>query len=48
MPVKFRELERMLNKDGWKLDRITGSHHIYTHPTKKGTVTVPFQGVTMR
>ena len=43
MPMKFRELAKLLKDDGWKFDHATGSHYIYTHPTK-GTVTVPFHG----
>ncbi len=36
-----REMIKVLNKDGWYLHRIVGSHHHFKHPTKKGTVTVP-------
>lgn len=31
----------MLRKDGWELVRITGDHHHYRYPYKKGIVTVP-------
>ena len=31
----------MLEKDGWKLVRVTGSHHHFKHPLKPGVVTVP-------
>jgi predicted RNA binding protein YcfA (HicA-like mRNA interferase family) len=41
MPIKVRELIRMIEKDGWFLVRTTGSHRHYNHPTKPGTVTVP-------
>lgn len=34
----------MLRDAGWKLDHVSGSHHIYVHPSKSGTVTVPFHG----
>jgi predicted RNA binding protein YcfA (HicA-like mRNA interferase family) len=30
-----------LKADGWTLDRVTGSHHIFRHPVKLGKVTVP-------
>ncbi len=30
--VKFRDFQRLLVKLGFHLDRIRGSHHIYTHP----------------
>ncbi|CAJ0735060.1 MULTISPECIES: type II toxin-antitoxin system HicA family toxin [Ralstonia] len=35
------QLIRMLLDDGWQLVRITGSHHHYKHPEKRGLVTVP-------
>lgn len=30
----------MLERDGWRLDRIKGSHRQLKHSTKSGTVTV--------
>lgn len=36
-----RELLKLLKKDGWYIDDITGSHHQLKHPTKTGKVTVP-------
>ncbi|MGL5043629.1 MAG: type II toxin-antitoxin system HicA family toxin [Plesiomonas sp.] len=30
----------MIEADGWYLVRTKGSHHQYTHPTKKGLVTI--------
>lgn len=36
-----REIIKVLKADGWALDHATGSHHIFVHPTKRGTVTVP-------
>lgn len=35
------EIIKKLIKNGWELDRINGSHHIFWHPQKSGTVTVP-------
>ncbi len=35
------EVIKMLKADGWVLDRVTGSHHHFKHPTKPGIVTVP-------
>jgi predicted RNA binding protein YcfA (HicA-like mRNA interferase family) len=35
------KLIRMLEEDGWKLVRITGSHHHFKHPERKGLATVP-------
>jgi predicted RNA binding protein YcfA (HicA-like mRNA interferase family) len=39
--VKARELMKLLAKDGWKVVRSEGSHHIHKHPTKPGTISVP-------
>lgn len=33
--MKFKELEKMLLKDGWILKNSKGSHHQYIHPTKR-------------
>jgi predicted RNA binding protein YcfA (HicA-like mRNA interferase family) len=30
-----------LEADGWHLDRVNGSHHMFKHPSKPGTVVVP-------
>ena len=44
MPKRYtaEELMKIIKKDGWELNRVRGSHHIYTHNIKKGTVTIPF------
>jgi predicted RNA binding protein YcfA (HicA-like mRNA interferase family) len=39
--MNSRQIIKMLEKDGWNLVRVNGSHHHYRHETKKGTVTVP-------
>jgi predicted RNA binding protein YcfA (HicA-like mRNA interferase family) len=31
----------MLEKDGWHLVDIAGSHHQFEHPVKPGKITVP-------
>ena len=31
---------RALRKAGWQLDRVRGSHHIFRHPGRAGTVVV--------
>ncbi len=40
MPVKFRELIKMIEKDGWYISSQVGSHRQYKHPEKKGRVTL--------
>lgn len=42
--MKFREVEKMLVKDGWYQVKQKGSHHQYKHSTKPGKVTVPEHG----
>lgn len=32
---------RALREAGWRLDRIRGSHHVFRHPERPGTVVVP-------
>ena len=42
--MNFKELEKMVKADGWRLDYIDGSHHNYRHPAKSGKVTIPRHG----
>lgn len=42
--MKFRDLIRMLEADGWTQIRTTGSHLHFRHPSKQGIVTVPGGG----
>ena len=39
--MKVRDVLKMLEQDGWFLDRTRGSHRQYKHPTKLGLVTLP-------
>jgi len=36
-----KEVCKLLERNGWKLRRITGSHHIYTKPGHVAWVSVP-------
>lgn len=36
-----RELIKLIQKDGWELVRIEGSHYHFKHQLKKGIVTIP-------
>lgn len=38
--MKFREIIRLIENDGWRLIEQRGSHRQYAHPTKPGRVTV--------
>jgi predicted RNase H-like HicB family nuclease/predicted RNA binding protein YcfA (HicA-like mRNA interferase family) len=43
--LKVRDVIKLIEHDGWKLARTTGSHRHYHHPEKPGTVTVPWASV---
>lgn len=40
-PMNSRDLIAELLAVGWKLDRVNGSHHMFKHPSKPGTLVVP-------
>ena len=35
------DLIRLVEKDGWVIKSVNGSHHHFKHPTKKVKVTIP-------
>ena len=35
------DLIRLVEKDGWVIKSVNGSHHHFKHPTTKGKVTIP-------
>jgi len=39
--MNSKELIGRLQEDGWMLRGVKGSHHIFTHPTKPGHISVP-------
>ena len=41
MVLKVKEIIKLLEDDGWELERINGSHRHFSHKIKKGIVTVP-------
>jgi len=38
--VKVREAIKLIERDGWYLERTRGSHRQYKHPSKRGLVTI--------
>lgn len=40
--MKDKDLAKLLKKNGWKLDRINGSHHIFRK--EELTISVPVHG----
>ena len=39
-----KEFEKILKKNGWKLARIQGSHHIYIKKGRKERISLPIHG----
>ena len=40
--MRFKEIEKILLRDGWRFEKARGSHYKYSHPTKLGKVTIPY------
>jgi predicted RNA binding protein YcfA (HicA-like mRNA interferase family) len=40
MPMKVREIIKIIERDGWTQVARKGSHRQYKHPVKKGRVTI--------
>ena len=38
--MKFRDLIKQVEQDGWRLNNTVGSHAQYKHPIKPGRVTI--------
>jgi predicted RNA binding protein YcfA (HicA-like mRNA interferase family) len=44
--ISGKEFARLLEKHGWKLQRVKGSHHVYTKPGNPARISVPIHGNT--
>jgi predicted RNA binding protein YcfA (HicA-like mRNA interferase family) len=44
--ISGKEFVKILEKDGWKLARVSGSHHIYIKEGKIERISVPIHGNT--
>jgi predicted RNA binding protein YcfA (HicA-like mRNA interferase family) len=42
--VKYRDLVKLIEADGWFHESTKGSHMQFAHPTKQGKVTIPGGG----
>jgi predicted RNA binding protein YcfA (HicA-like mRNA interferase family) len=38
--LKFRDIVKMVEADGWQMVKQRGSHRQYKHPAKSGKVTI--------
>jgi predicted RNA binding protein YcfA (HicA-like mRNA interferase family) len=43
-PLSGKELCKLLEKNGWLLDHVSGSHHIYVKPGNRANLSVPVHG----
>jgi predicted RNA binding protein YcfA (HicA-like mRNA interferase family) len=41
MLTNSRDIKRRLEQEGWILERIAGSHHVFKHPQTRATVVLP-------
>ena len=44
--VSGKDFARLLEKNGWELKRINGSHHVYCKKGNPARITVPIHGNT--
>ncbi len=42
--MKYRDLIKLIEQDGWYWEPTAGSHRIYKHPIKRGIVVVAYHG----
>jgi predicted RNA binding protein YcfA (HicA-like mRNA interferase family) len=41
MLTNSRDIKRRLEQEGWILERVSGSHHVFKHPITKQTLVLP-------
>jgi predicted RNA binding protein YcfA (HicA-like mRNA interferase family) len=41
MLTNSREIKSRLERDGWVLKRVRGSHHVFEHPNSRETIVLP-------
>lgn len=39
--MNSKQIIKQLEVDGWTLRGVKGSHHVFTHPSKPGHISVP-------
>jgi predicted RNA binding protein YcfA (HicA-like mRNA interferase family) len=42
--MKFKEIAKRIEQDGWYWKRTSGSHRIYKHSVKPGIVVIAYHG----
>lgn len=46
--MKPKDLLKILQADGWEIERTRGSHHILKHPAKPGRPVIPMHNKDMK
>lgn len=46
--MKPKELIKILQADGWYIERVQGSHYILKHPLKQGMSVVPLHNKDLK
>ena len=41
MLTNSRDIKRRLEQEGWVLERVSGSHHVFKHRATRATVVLP-------
>jgi predicted RNA binding protein YcfA (HicA-like mRNA interferase family) len=41
MLTSSSDIKRRLERDGWRVDRTRGSHHVFKHPKSRETIVLP-------
>jgi predicted RNA binding protein YcfA (HicA-like mRNA interferase family) len=41
MLTNSREIKRRLEREGWVVERVHGSHHVFKHSTLRETIVLP-------
>ena len=40
MPIKFKDINKLVEADGWRQVKQRGSHRKFKHPTKPGCIII--------
>ena len=41
MLTNSRDIKSRLERDGWRLERVSGSHHVFKHRQRRDTIVLP-------
>ena len=41
MLTSSSDIKRRFERDGWRVERVRGSHHVFKHPRSRETIVLP-------